>query len=183
MCKTAAVFTNVPNIEPLIGRVFAALHRTMRSHRQLVTQELAKKGSHPVEAFGLHVLLKNDGIAQRDLATRLYVSRPWVTKMLQSLEKSGAVVRRVDEQDQRLTRVFLTQQGRERASELSGVLSEYLAQTIGVLSDEEKLELERLLDKVNAGLAAELCRPCVDCAGAVCEPYSVEKSDAGEPSE
>ena len=46
----------------------------------------------------------------------LHLSRPSVTAMLQALEKSGAIERRSDERDQRLTRVYLTDEGRGRRS-------------------------------------------------------------------
>ena len=50
--------------------------------------------------------------------------------MLQSMEKAG-VVTGADEQDQRVTRVFLTQAGRLREAELRAVWAEYLKETLG----------------------------------------------------
>lgn len=140
------------NMEPLTAQVFAALHRTMHLHQQLMVRELAKEGSHPGEVFCLRQLLKHEGMTQRDLADHLHVSRPWITRILQVLEKSGAVVRRDDEQDQRLTRVYITDKGRERELELRQIWGRYLNETIGTLSNEEKQDLERLLTKLNASL-------------------------------
>ena len=92
-------------------------------------------------------------MSQRDLADRLHLSRPWVTKMLQSLEKEGAVVRRADKQDQRVTSVYLTQAGREREEELRTVWSDYLNETVGSLSDEDKGQLLRLIDLLSDRLS------------------------------
>ena len=145
----------VENMDPLSARVFAALHRTIHLHQQLVVRELAKEGSNPGEVFCLRVLLKHDGITQRDLAEHLHVSRPWITRTLQGLEKAGAVARCDDEHDQRLTRVFITERGRERERELRETWGRYLNETIGTLTDEEKVELERLLDKLRDSLLGE----------------------------
>ena len=58
------------------------------------------------------VLTTNDGASQRELADVLHLARPTVTKMVQALERSGAVERRPAPGDQRLTRVYLTTSGR-----------------------------------------------------------------------
>jgi DNA-binding MarR family transcriptional regulator len=144
---------DIENIEPLTARVFAALQRTIHLHKELIGRELAKQGSHPPEVFTLHLLTTQDGMTQRDLANRLHISRPWITRLLQVMERSELVVRRADEHDQRLTRVFLTESGRKRERELRDLWAAYLDQTIGMFSEPEKLELERLLGKLNERLS------------------------------
>jgi DNA-binding MarR family transcriptional regulator len=91
------------------------------------------------------LLVGNDGIIQRDLAEILHLSRPQVTKIVQALEQKGVVVRRNDEDDQRLTRVYVTDEGRRRELEMRSFWEEYLEQTIGSLSEPDRVELERLL--------------------------------------
>jgi DNA-binding MarR family transcriptional regulator len=144
------------NMDPLTGRVFNALHRTIRSHKLLMEREMAKKGTLPAEAFCLSLLVRQDGISQRDLAEHLHVSRPWVTRLLQTLEKSGAVKRMVDEHDQRLTRVFITEQGRERERGLRAVVGLYAQRTFATLSDEEKVQLAYLLERMIESIADDL---------------------------
>ena len=134
------------NLDPLTARVFQAFSETFYLQRQAMPRVFAGKGVHPGEAFCLRLLAKNDGITQHDLADIVHLSRPRVTKILQSLEKEGAIVRRVDESDQRLTRVSLTADGRRRESELRKILESYLSEIIGALSDADRLELERLLN-------------------------------------
>jgi MarR family transcriptional regulator, organic hydroperoxide resistance regulator len=119
----------------------------------------AGKGVHPGEAFCLRLLAKNDGISQHDLADIVHLSRPRVTKILQTLQKEGAIVRRADENDQRLTRVFLTDDGRRREMELRTIFESYLNEIIGALTDADRFELERLLnmlsDRISHVLEAE----------------------------
>ena len=101
--------------------VFRALRRTFLLQRQLMEKALAAKGSHPGEAMCVRLLDEHEGMSQRDLADILHLSRPRVTAILQRLEKAGAVARRADEHDQRLTRVALTAEGRRLAEELRAV--------------------------------------------------------------
>jgi len=93
----------------------------------------------------LRILADQDGTSQRDLADILHLSRPRVTGILQGMERAGAVVRRPDQQDQRLTRVYLTADGRSLAKEVQAVFTASLHQTIGAMSEEDRAELERLL--------------------------------------
>jgi len=109
--------------------------------------------------FCLKILAHHDGMSQRDLADKLNLSRPWITKMLQSMEKAGVVTRRADEQDQRVTRVYLTQAGRVREAELRRVWAEYLNETVGSLSEDERIQLERLIRRLSdriSGLLANI---------------------------
>lgn len=132
-------------VDPLSTRVFRAMLRTTHLQRQLMVKTLAAKGSHPGQAFCLRLVAENDGISQRDLADTLHLSRPRVTTMLQAMEKAGAIVRRTDPDDQRLTRVFLTDDGRRLDGELRALSSARVNETIGALPEADREELERLL--------------------------------------
>ena len=56
--------------------------------------------------------LHRDGrISQKELAQKLNVSAPSITSMIQKMEKSGYIVRNVDEKDQRMMRLDLTEKG------------------------------------------------------------------------
>lgn len=146
------------DVDALTSRVFHAWRRSIQLQRQLMLKTLAQKGASHGEAFCLRMLTQNDGVSQRDLAQMLHLSRPWVTKMLQALEREGSVVRRSDSDDQRLTRVYITPAGRKRDRELHADLAAHVNSTIGALSEADRLELARLLDEVaerTAGLLVE----------------------------
>ncbi len=136
-------------VDELTAQVFHAFRRAIQLQRQLVMKTLALQGGHHGEAFCLRVLAENDGMSQRDLAAVLHLSRPRVTKLLQALEATGAVARRTDERDRRLTRVFLTADGRRREGELHARWADHVNMTIGVLSEADRRELGRLLDEVS----------------------------------
>jgi MarR family transcriptional regulator, organic hydroperoxide resistance regulator len=119
-----------------------------RMHRQAMLKTMAEKGVHPGEAFCLRLIGRNDGISQRDLADILHLSRPQVTKILQTLEKKGEVSRLPDEKDHRLTHVFLTTAGTSQEEELNATMDEYINKTMGAIPKADRLELARLLDEL-----------------------------------
>ncbi len=76
--------------------------------------------------------------------------------MLQSMEKNGLVERRDDEADQRLSRVHVTDAGRAVARDMRAAMADHIPVAVAALSDEERLELARLLDKLSASIARSL---------------------------
>jgi DNA-binding MarR family transcriptional regulator len=144
-----APHTEIEGIDPGYQGVVQALMRTMQLQRQLMQKLLAESvggtDTHPGQAMCLRALGAHDGITQRDLAEMLHVSRPTVTTMLQRLERSGWIERRVDPDDQRLTHVHLTAGGSALESQLRVVFAEYVRRTFGHLTEAERQELERLL--------------------------------------
>ena len=136
-------------VDPLTSGAFYAFREMLHLHRQAILKMLARRGYQHSEVVCLPLLIGNDGISQRDLAASLHLSRPQVTRIVQALEKDGIVARRADAEDQRLTRVYVTDKGRRREREMRSFWREYLERTIGTLSETDRLEFERLLNLVS----------------------------------
>ena len=143
-------------VDPLSVDVFRAFKRAMVLNRRLMVSALADEDAHPAQAFGLLALSRTDGLSQSDLASALHVSRPTVTTMLQKMEAAGTVERRADEHDQRVTRLYLTPQGRQVAERMRAVHAQVIDATIGSLSESDRRELLRLLQALNEHAAAML---------------------------
>jgi DNA-binding MarR family transcriptional regulator len=107
---------------------------------------MSHQGIQPPEGFALAFLREHDGATQSELAGFLHLSPPRVSTILSSLEERGDAVRRPDEVDRRLTRVFITPEGTRRDEGQRAVLGEYVMRTVGALSESDRLEFERLLD-------------------------------------
>ncbi len=143
-------------VDELSTRVFRAFLNTLRLHRQLMIAALGDIDTHPGQAFCLRFLAANDGVTQRDLADCLHLARPTVSKMLQAMEKAGAIERRPDEHDQRLTRVHLTATGNSLETELRAVSAAQINETIGSLPEGDRRELGRLLEALSASISAAI---------------------------
>ena len=144
-------------VDQVTAQAFHALGRLFHLHRQALRRRLSNPGAHHGELISLRLLATSEGMSQKDLADMLYLSRPRVTSILQGLEKAGAVRREIDPADQRITRVFLTDEGRRQERENRAAFEEYINQTIGKLSDQDKRELARLLDEISGHIAELVC--------------------------
>ena len=98
-----------------------------------------------------------EGINQRDLAFLLGIRPQTLGEMLRKLEERGLVERRKSEEDARATQVFLTDDGRAKAAEIAERRALAAADVFAVLTDEEKDQLDALLDKL--GVEMDKYRP------------------------
>ena len=136
------------NVDPLTARVFHAFGKALHLNRLAMGRVFGQRGIQHAEAFALPLLSRNEGVSQRELAAILHLSSPRVSMLLRSLEGDGVVVRRPEDRDRRLTRVFITAEGRRREREQRAILEEYVNRTIGGLSVADRSELERILGEL-----------------------------------
>jgi MarR family transcriptional regulator, organic hydroperoxide resistance regulator len=107
------------------------------------------RGQPPV----LYVLHEQEGLTQSELAARLEVAPATVTKMLQRLERAGFVQRQTDSEDQRVSRVYLTDAGRAIQGDVVAALSRLAAETFGGFTIEERVVLRRLMIDMRENLS------------------------------
>ncbi len=94
------------------------------------------------------MLGESDGISQRDMTTLLQLRPQSVSETLGKLVAAGLVERRQSARDKRIFNIFLTDEGRERVTELIENRPDFAALFLSPLSDEEKLQLIELLGKL-----------------------------------
>jgi DNA-binding MarR family transcriptional regulator len=97
-------------------------------------------------------LFEEDGLRGGELAERLGVEPPTITKMLRSLERCGFIERRRDPQDARSFRVYLTNEGRALEGPVTRCWEKVEERTLAGMSVGERETLHRLLTKVRANL-------------------------------
>jgi DNA-binding MarR family transcriptional regulator len=123
-----------------------------RAHRYLLRRALGKTGLHRGQPPVLFALHQNDGLTHSELAQKLEVSPATITNMIRRMEDSGFVVRCRDGTDQRISRVYLTEAGKNIFSELEAVMNDIEAKLISGVGQEEQDTLRRLLDKIHDNL-------------------------------
>jgi DNA-binding MarR family transcriptional regulator len=98
-------------------------------------------------------LWTHDGLTQSDLADLICVEPPTISKMLHRMEAEGLVERRADDDDGRVSRVFLSASSRtiEHAVAQSWAAVEERA-TAGMTA-EERMLLRRLLIQMRENLS------------------------------
>lgn len=131
---------------PEIAAIFGDFLAIVRLQRQLMFRAFARHGLHPGQAMCIRVLSNVGGeLSQSELADRLMLSRPSVTRLVQRLERGGLVARHRCATDQRLAMVALTAAGRELEHRLDEALGEYAAATLARLPAADRAELARIL--------------------------------------
>jgi DNA-binding MarR family transcriptional regulator len=93
-------------------------------------------------------LAADDRLSLTEIARRVGVTTTNVTNLIDGLERDGWVARRASEADRRVTYVELTLQGRERCDELIPATARFTSQLFAGLTDDEKQELIRVLQKL-----------------------------------
>lgn len=88
-----------------------------------------------------------EGIKMSDLAEKMRVSRPAISKLINSLEEKGDIVRIFGKEDKRTTFIQLTDQGKKRNKEWMKRMDERMERLVVKMGEEDSIELVRLLNK------------------------------------
>lgn len=128
-------------VRHLISRASDLKHRRM--HQLLDELDL-----HQGHAFVLRALWSQDGVTQSELTERLNRCPSTITKTVQRMEKGGLVKRCPDESDERVSRVYLTDAGRDVRPAVEEAWSRLDRQIFAGFSPQELASLSGYLTRV-----------------------------------
>lgn len=126
----------------------ALIVQIARAHRQQAENGLNEIGLHAGQEWLMCLLQEKDGLTQSELAELLDVQPPTVSKMLDRLKQKGLILRQADAEDARISRVYLTEEGRLLHEPIAQVWQNLEEKTIKGLSPMEQVLLRRLLMQV-----------------------------------
>lgn len=137
-----------------------ALAQACKTHRNSISTELRTVETddghlHVGQEMILMQLWQEEGLTQSQLAGQMCVEPPTVTKMLQRIEQQGLIVRRPDDHDARVSRVYLTEAGRALRCHVEACWTRVEDRAMHGLSREERMLLRRLLLQVQHNLSSE----------------------------
>jgi MarR family transcriptional regulator, organic hydroperoxide resistance regulator len=124
-----------------------------RAHRNLVAAALEDISVHVGQEQVVYRLAIQEGITQAQLGEALCVDASTVTKMLLRLERDGVIERRPDAVDARISRVYLTPQGKALVQPIIDIWSQVEARLVGGLTETEQVLLRRLLLQLLSNLS------------------------------
>jgi DNA-binding MarR family transcriptional regulator len=130
-----------------------ALIQLLKEHRHQADEALKQLGLHAAQEFVLFLLWEEDGLSQSQLAARLRLELPTITRSVQRMEQRGLVMRRDDEQDTRISRVYLTKEGGALYEPAMQIWKELDARTRLHMTELEQALLRRLLQQALANLS------------------------------
>ncbi|MBU8590246.1 MarR family winged helix-turn-helix transcriptional regulator [Priestia megaterium] len=97
-------------------------------------------------------LWANDGLTQVQLCEHLKCEPPTVTNMVKSLEQKGIIYRKRDEKDGRISRVYLTPEGRDLEGPVNERWRKQQDKLLAGIIPEERLLLRRLMKQMEENL-------------------------------
>jgi DNA-binding MarR family transcriptional regulator len=123
-----------------------------RAHHNLMRRQMHTLGlcrGQPPVLFALNV---KDGRSNSDLAEFLDITPATLTNKVKRMEKTGLVVRRRDEDDERVSRIYMTEKGRNLMTELKHALAEIEVAMLEGFNDSEvdrlKADIHKILDNI-----------------------------------
>ena len=130
-------------------RVFC---QVVRFHYYRTYTLLEKIGVYPGQHPLLFSLDKKGGQSQKELAARLHIKPATMTVMLNRLEKSEMIKRCPDDDDRRVSRVYLTEKGRKASCEVKKILKTIDEECFGNFTAEERALLRKFLMRMRDNL-------------------------------
>lgn len=117
-----------------------------------VDSVLSEHGVRVGQQFVLQELWREDGLAPGELAERIGVETPTVTRAVHRMEAAGLARRDPDPDDARLVRVRLTERGRKLEGVVPELMSRVWEEALEGFSEREKEQFGRFMERALANL-------------------------------
>ena len=137
-----------PEVESL-DSLFAQICRLKHARIHTLLEAL---GLYRGQPSVLQALWEQEGLMHTEMARRLQVQPATITKMLQRMEKAGFVERRPDPDDQRVSRVYLTEAGWAVRADVQQVWRQLEEEAFAGLTLEERTLLRRFFVHIRENL-------------------------------
>jgi MarR family transcriptional regulator for hemolysin len=140
-----------------LEREYGFTYRTIlfaRRYRALLDEQLRPMGYGTARMEALSTIERaHEPSAQIAIAKRIGIEGPTLTRMLDTLEAEGLVVRRADPNDRRTKLIELTEAGKRALNEIMAVAHNFRKSILKDLSDAELDAVNRVTDKLLTNLS------------------------------
>jgi MarR family transcriptional regulator, organic hydroperoxide resistance regulator len=119
--------------------------QVIRLHYKRTHTLLDKIGIYPGQPPLLFILNAKEGQSQKELADKLKIKPATITVMIKRMEKANLIEKRQDSNDQRISRIFLSEEGKKACDEVKEVMKNIENECFGNFTTEESVLLRRLL--------------------------------------
>ena len=115
----------------------------------------AQHGVHEGQQYVLRCLWRDDGLSPGEIARRLGIATPTVTRAATRMEATGLLRREPHPSDRRLVRLRLTDRGRELEKIIDEQTNQLTERALATLSAAERESLVRALHEIRRNLSAD----------------------------
>ena len=135
------------------GATMSRLHSAARLSRTALAARLLDHGFYAGQDQIMLALDNEDGQTPGQLAVRLGVRPPTITKTINRLQGQGFLDKRASEIDARLAHIFLTDTGRDAIRAIEKSVRKTEKQALKGLDKKEQKTLSKLLSRLEANLS------------------------------
>ena len=128
------------------------LAQVCRLHHARLHELLSPIGLFRGQPLVLEALWEKDGLTHNDLAGQLHVTPATMSRTIKRMACAGLVITRRDAEDMRVSRVFLTDGGRNVRTALTMAFKTSEEDTFADFTLEERVLLRRFLMQVRGNL-------------------------------
>lgn len=121
--------------------------------KRKMERELELKGIKPIELRILYNLSRNGSTPMNSLSSENNVTGPWITGIVEEMEKKGYVSKDRNEFDRRMINVSILEKGKEILSGGLGVYASLISSSLEHLEPEEKEVFRKILLKIEDSLS------------------------------
>lgn len=106
---------------------------------------VAEKGIHPGQEALLRLISAKPGLSQKEIAKKLNIQPPTVAVSIRRLEKAGWLKRDADDDDKRISRIYISEAGSQLVNEMNMTSIEIDHLVFKGVTEAEKCLLRRIL--------------------------------------
>lgn len=135
------------------GAAMTRLHSAARLARTALAVRLLEHGFYAGQEQVMIALGREDGQTPGQLAGRLGVRPPTITKTINRLQTQGFLEKRSSEADARQAHVYLTESGRDAIEKIEKSVRKTEKLALKGLDKKEQKALSKLLSRIEANLS------------------------------
>lgn len=143
-----------------IRDIWLHAHHMIRSARQVINENLRPLNLSSAEGnILLHLLTQYRDLGQEDLVEQLDISKPAVSRALDSLQAKGFITRQPDAHDRRAHRVCLTDQARQIGPDVVQAYNQLYTLAVQGISEQELNDFVSLFGRISQNFSRMQNKP------------------------
>lgn len=124
--------------------------KAVRKVTKAYREEIAHYGLTHGQFFMLVAVMEEDGLLPSELAEKIAQDRATTTGLLDRLEKDGWIERKMDTQDRRSLRIYLTAHGRKHRAPIMKLFEETNRKFINRFTRKEWVQMQAFLNRLES---------------------------------
>ena len=131
------------------------LRRITQRKYHIIELRLAKYNLVKGQAELLLLIKDNDGMTQNELANIIGIKDSSMSVRLNKLEKSGYIVREIDDENLKKKKIYITQSGKTASTQCRRILREIDEQLWNGFTKKEIKEMKKYFEKMQKNMCGE----------------------------